>query len=186
MNFRFHPEKAKEATAVILNWAGGRINIMKLIKLLYLLDRDSINLRRTPVVGGDYLSMKNGPVISELLDLINEGELWNFNDAEWSKYIGERIGHEIALKSDPGREHLSDAEIELAGKIWEKYGRFDQFELRDICHDICKEWTPLKSGRADITIEHMGKALGKDENEIRFLQQEAKELNKLDAIFASP
>ena len=47
------------------------MNIMKLVKLIYLLDRLSLDRRGIPVVGGDYLSMRNGPVTSEVLDIIN-------------------------------------------------------------------------------------------------------------------
>ncbi|MCX6925812.1 MAG: Panacea domain-containing protein, partial [Verrucomicrobia bacterium] len=76
MNFRFHIGKATEAGCLFLERAGGRMNIMKLVKLMYLLDRLSLDRRGVPVAGGDYLSMRNGPVTSELLDLINAGRLF--------------------------------------------------------------------------------------------------------------
>ena len=43
---------------------------MKLVKLIYLIDRMSLDRRGIPAVGGDYLSMRNGPVTSEVLDEI--------------------------------------------------------------------------------------------------------------------
>lgn len=75
MNFRFQIGKATEAACEFLDRAGGQINIMKLVKLLYLLDRLSLDRRGIPVIGGDYLSMRNGPVTSEVLDLVNAGRL---------------------------------------------------------------------------------------------------------------
>ena len=54
MNFRFNIGKATEAACLFLERAGGRMNIMKLVKLLYLLDRLSLDRRGIPVVGGDY------------------------------------------------------------------------------------------------------------------------------------
>ena len=69
MNFRFHIGKATEAGCLLLERAGGQMNIMKLVKLMYLLDRLSLDRRGVPVAGGDYLSMRNGPVTSELLGL---------------------------------------------------------------------------------------------------------------------
>jgi len=54
MNFRFHIGKATEAACLFLDRGGGRMNIMKLVKLLYLLDRLSLDRRGIPVVGGDY------------------------------------------------------------------------------------------------------------------------------------
>ena len=66
MNFRFNISKATEAACLLLERAGGHLNIMKLVKLMYLLDRLSIDRRGMPVAGGDYLSMRNGPVTSEV------------------------------------------------------------------------------------------------------------------------
>jgi len=65
MNFRFTIAKATEAACLLLEKSGGQINIMKLVKLMYLLDRFSLDRRGVPVTGGDYLSMRNGPVTSE-------------------------------------------------------------------------------------------------------------------------
>jgi hypothetical protein len=62
MNFRFHIGKATEAACLFLERGGGQMNIMKLVKLLYLLDRLSLDRRGIPVCGGDYLSMRKGPV----------------------------------------------------------------------------------------------------------------------------
>jgi len=42
-----------------------------MMKLCYLLDRLSLDRRGIAVVGGDYLSMRNGPVTSGFLDLIS-------------------------------------------------------------------------------------------------------------------
>ena len=75
VNFRFNIQKATEACLQFIKRSGGRINVMKLIKLIYILDRLSIQRRGVPVVGGVYFSMRNGPVTSELLDLVNAGEL---------------------------------------------------------------------------------------------------------------
>ena len=43
MNFRFNLAKATEAACLFLERAGGQMNIMKLVKLLYLLDRLSLD-----------------------------------------------------------------------------------------------------------------------------------------------
>ncbi|MSU62857.1 MAG: DUF4065 domain-containing protein, partial [Pedosphaera sp.] len=70
MNFSFNIRKATEVATQFLQRGGGTINTMKLVKLIYLLDRLSLDRRGIPVVGGDYLSMRNGPVVSEVLAAI--------------------------------------------------------------------------------------------------------------------
>jgi hypothetical protein len=69
MNFRFNLSKATEAACFFLERDGGQMNIMKLVKLMYLLDRLSLDRRNSPVCGGDYLSMRNGKCQSSLFTL---------------------------------------------------------------------------------------------------------------------
>lgn len=185
MNFRFQIGKATETACEFLELAGGQINIMKLMKLCYLLDRLSLDRRGIPVVGGDYLSMRNGPVTSELLDLINAGRLEGENDTCWERSISDRVNHEIKLEQKPERLHLSDDELGLIEAIWQEHGRRDQWQLVDWCHTHCGEWSPLSRGCAPIPVERIAQALGKPPEIVQKLAREAAELNQLDDIFAA-
>jgi uncharacterized phage-associated protein len=184
MNFRFNLSKATEAACLFLERNGGQINTMKLVKLMYLLDRLSLDRRNTPISGGDYLSMRNGPVTSEVLDLINAGRLIGESDRRWEQCVSNRTNHEVKLEKMPAREHLSDAEVSLLDEIWSEHGDKDQWQLVDWCHHHCKEWVPVTHGCAPIAVEQVGMALGKSPDQINRLRQEAVELNQLDEIFA--
>jgi uncharacterized phage-associated protein len=184
MNFRFQIGKATETACEFLERAGGQINIMKLMKLCYLLDRLSLDQRGIPVVGGDYLSMRNGPVTSELLDLINAGRLEGEADVCWERSISDRVNHEIKLEQKPERQHLSESELELIESVWQEHGHRDQWQLVEWCHNHCGEWTPLSRGCAPIAVERIAQALGKPPEIVRKLAREAAELNQLDEIFA--
>jgi uncharacterized phage-associated protein len=184
MNFRFNIGKATEAACLFLEHGGGQMNIMKLVKLLYLLDRLSLDRRGAPVTGGDYLSMRNGPVTSEVLDLINAGRLIGERDQRWERCISDRTNHEVKLEQMPGRENLSDSEVKLLAEIWAQHGGKNEWQLVEWCHANCKEWTPVSNGCAPIAVEQVGVALGKSAAEVARLRQEAIELNQLDEIFA--
>jgi len=184
MNFRFHIGKATEAACLFLERGGGQMNIMKLVKLIYLLDRLSLDRRGIPVCGGDYLSMRNGPVTSEVLDLINDGRLYRESDNRWEQCLSDRENHEVALLRMPKREQVSNAEVKLLDEIWSEHGSKSQWQLVDWCHDNCKEWTPVSSGKSPISVEQIGEALGKAGDEIAWLTREAIELNRLNEIFA--
>lgn len=160
------------------------MNIMKLVKLVYLLDRLSLARRGIPVVGGAYFSLPNGPITSELLDLINSGCLPSEPDCRWEDYISDRKDHDVALKSAAPREHLSPAEMDLIEEIFREHGAKDQWELRDWCHEHCEEWTPLEEGRDRIRLEKIARAVGKSEEQIKRLGEEAQELNFLASAFA--
>src|SRR5665213_1284540 len=186
MNFRFNLSKATEVGCFFLQRGGGQMNIMKLVKLAYLLDRLSLDRRNSPISGGDYLSMRNGPVTSEMLDLINAGRLMGESDQRWEQSVSNRTNHEVKLEKMPVREHLSDADISLLDEIWAEHGNRDQWQLVEWCHHHCKEWVAVTHGCAPIAVEQIAIALGKSPRQINRLRQEAIELNQLHEIFAEP
>jgi len=186
VNFRFDVEKATEASLQFIAREGGRINVMKLIKLIYLLDRLSIQRRSIPVVGGIYFSMRNGPVTSELLDLVNAGELAGEEGSRWEALIADRKNHEIAIRGSASleRDSLSDSEIELIDEIYAEHGAKDQWQLRDWCHERCGEWTPLQNGRERIDIEELAVNAGHSQREALRIADGARETNLLARAFA--
>jgi uncharacterized phage-associated protein len=186
MNSPFNLPKATEATLQFMQREHGRINIMKLIKLIYLLDRLSIDRRGMPVVGGTYFSMRNGPVTSELLDIINAGRLSGEEDLRWDRSVSNRENHEIAIRETANMEQetLSDFELGLIDEIYALHGMKTQWQLRDWCHERCAEWTPLTNGRESIAIENIAESLGCSDEEIARIKDEALEANLLAAAFA--
>lgn len=183
MNFHFNTAKATEVACEFLRREGGRINVMKLVKLVYLLDRLSIARRGIPVVGGIYYSMRNGPVTSELLDLVNAGRLWGEAECHWEEFISDRQDHEVELRQMPPIEHLSESELKLIDEIYREHGSKDQWQLRDWCHERCGEWTPLQEGRERIDLEELARNVGKTEEQIKRIREEAAESNLLAQFF---
>ncbi len=186
VTFRFDTRKATEAAYLFIRREGGWLNVMKLVKLVYLLDRLSIAKRGIPVVGGVYFSMKNGPVTSELLDIINSGKLADEEAAGWDDLISARKGHMVALqKEDVSIESLSDAEIQLIDEVYQEHGRKDQWEIRNWCHQNCGEWTSLQSGRSNIGIDQIAQNVGKSPAEVERIVEEASESNLMSSIFSA-
>ncbi|MEK7677160.1 MAG: Panacea domain-containing protein [Verrucomicrobiota bacterium] len=184
MNFRFDITKATEVACQFVKREGGAINIMKLVKLVYLLDRLSLARRGIPVVGGAYFSLPNGPITSEFLDLINSGRLCGAADSHWDKFISDRQNHEVALRQEAPPQHLSESELGLIGAVYLEHGGKDQWQLRDWCHEHCEEWTPREEGRDLIALEQVARAVGKTQEQIVRMKEEAAELSFLSAAFA--
>jgi hypothetical protein len=184
VNFRFDITKATEAACQFLKREGGSINIMKLVKLVYLLDRLSVARRGIPVVGGAYFSLPNGPITSEFLDLINSGCLWGVAECRWEEFVSDRKDHEIGMIKEASRDHLSDSEIDLIDAIYQEHGKKNQWELREWCHEHCGEWSPLQEGRERIDLETVALNVGKGEEEVRRIKQEAVETNLLATFLA--
>ena len=151
------------------------INIMKLVKLVYLLDRLGVRKRNAPVVGGHYYSLPNGPITMELLDLLNAGSLYGAEESEWQTLISDRQDHEVSLQKEAPEEHLSEKELALIEEVYGDFGGMDQWQLREWTHKHCPEWTPLEHGRAEIDLLLLGRALGKETSEIEEMLESARE-----------
>lgn len=63
-------DKLFDATAYILYLNGKSMNYTKLIKELYFSDREALRTKGFSITGDIYYSMKKGPVLSNLLNLI--------------------------------------------------------------------------------------------------------------------
>lgn len=180
MHFNFDRIKASQVCYDFIRREGGRMDLLKLMKLIYILDRRAIERRGMPVVGGVYYSMKHGPVIEDLLDLINFGD-----DDVWSRSITDREDHAIATSgNDPGDLNISRAEKKFMDEIWREFGHMDKWQLRDWTHEHIPEWEERTTGRSPIPIEKMAEALGFSDESIRCMAADARSVNAMDAIFA--
>ncbi|XZO01656.1 MAG: Panacea domain-containing protein [Microcoleus sp.] len=70
IQFRFHPEKAVEAAAILLKLHGRPMKHLGLLKMLYIADRFALQRMEQPIIGDRYVSMDYGPVLSGVYDLI--------------------------------------------------------------------------------------------------------------------
>jgi hypothetical protein len=183
MNCRFNISKVTQVAAAFATREGGTINIMKLVKLAYLLDRLSLDRRGIPVLGGNYFSMPNGPVISELLDLINSGDLYGF-ETDWGECFSSRCVHDVSIERDAGTDKLSPVEIGMINEIYTQHGNKDQFRIRDWCHVNLPEWHPVTQGRKEISVEDILEALGKTPDEIKETVRDEEELKYLDSMLS--
>ncbi len=97
---RFNERRATEAAAKFLKLRGGRMSYLKLIKLLYLLDREALLRWGRPVTTDRYVSMDNGPVVSRIYDLIRE-EPAPGTDPVWRRFISTPGNYEVSSAAEP-------------------------------------------------------------------------------------
>jgi hypothetical protein len=171
-SFQLDTTKASELACDFIRREGGAMNIMNLIKLVYALDRLSIQRRCIPVVGGTYFSLPNGPITSELLDLINSGTLWGEDNCRWEEFISDRQNHEIGLSgAEIGTEHLAASELKLIDQIYAELGDKDQWQFREWSHERCEEWTPIARDRDRIALAKMARAVGLNDEQIKQIER---------------
>lgn len=137
---------------------------MKLIKLLYLVDRRSLVRFGRPITFDWYFSLPHGPVLSFTLNRINE-EIDPQNPSYWHRFISEREGHSVRLLGDMPNDQLSTAEEQLIDEVFSKFGEMSQWKLRDYCHEL-PEWQDPNGSRLPIEIRDILLAEGLDEEEV--------------------
>jgi len=135
MFFRFSTKKTIQASGVLLEQTRGRMGYLRLLKLLYIADREHLQAFQRPIIGTRLIAMKNGPLHSEVYDLV-KGE--HLAEPLWSEYI-RRNGYEVELLKDPGVSELSAAEVRTLTAISDRYRNLSEWDLVEVTHDF-PEW----------------------------------------------
>ena len=157
---------------------GGEINVLKLMKLLYLADRESMRRYGYPITMDVAHSLPHGPVLSKTLDLIN-GFAGEEENKIWEEWIGDRANHTVALlqKLPAKPSHLSPADEEILESVWAEFGAMNQWQLRDYTHDHCPEWSdPTASPTNSVRIKDVDvlRAVGHDERLVSIYAEELR------------
>ncbi len=174
MKPRFNEVKTTQAAALFLKLRGGKMSYMKLIKLLYLLDREALAKWGRPVTFDVYISMNHGPVLSNTLNMINEGNPPE-QESYWSDHISQPSAYSIELKGSVETDELSDAEIELINKIFSEYGNKNRWAIVEELHRL-PEWQNPSGSAIPIEYHDILKATGKSEMEIASIEAELENL----------
>lgn len=177
---RFNERRATEAAAKFLKLRGGRMSYLKLIKLLYLLDREALLRWGRPVTTDRYVSMDNGPVVSRIYDLIRE-EPPPGTDPVWRHFISAPSNYEVSLTAEPEIDELSPAEETLIEEIFAQYGKLSRWNLVDLSHDLA-EWQDPKGSAIPIEYRDILRAGKKTESEIAAVESELEALAAAEAM----
>ena len=117
MNFRFKSLKTTQAAAVLLALDGDSMDRMRLLKLLYIADRELLAESGRTLTGDRAVAMKNGPVLSRIYDLIKGIAV---SPEDWGRYLRSE-GYKVMLLGDPGHGELTKREIEKLHDLTERY-----------------------------------------------------------------
>jgi uncharacterized phage-associated protein len=136
MPFKFNSNKTTQAIAFLLHQSSTKsANYMRLIKLLYIADRESLKDTGRPITGDRVFAMDRGPVLSNLLDLIKGSY---YDCSQWDKFIRKENYH-IRLIDSPGNGELCRYEIEKLQEIWDRYDSKDEWDMVNETHEF-PEW----------------------------------------------
>ena len=151
---------------------------MSLLKFMYLTDREALRRWGAPVTNDRYVSMKLGPVLSGVYDLlVVPSEVPTY----WHRHISSPEKYEVSLIADPGDDQLSDAEEELMGEIFATYGNQSQWQLSDLTHEF-PEWQDPDGSSIPIDVKDILRAVGIDDAEADAIAKDLKGFSKMRAL----
>ena len=180
---KFNPATVAQISAFFAEKEGGSISVLKLMKLLYLADRLSIEAYEEPISWDNYVSMDQGPVLSKTLDYIN-GSYPPSESESWDQWIKDRDGYMVGLARPISNRrdlsHLSDADIDILKATWEKFGHMDKWQIRDYTHHHCPEWTDPKGSSIPFDYEDVLRGVGKSSKEVRDMYHRIREQREID------
>ena len=184
MRIRFDEAKATQAAARLLRIRGGTMSYMKLIKLLYLADREALARWGRPITTDNYVSMDKGPVLSHVLDRINEGPSPEEEPSYWAQHIASSGNYEVTLTDDPSGNLLSEAEDELLDAVFAAHGHLSRWEMVNFVHTL-PEWHDPEGGAIPIGYADILRAFNKKPEEITAIVDELNNLARVDALCAA-
>jgi len=178
----FDERKATEAAAFLLRLRGEKMSYLKLVKLLYLADREALSRWGSSVTNDSYFSMPHGPVVSNTYNLMIDEDEKPF----WSKYITPPLGqYELDLTGEVcPTDTLSRAEEKLLTEIFERYGRMSRWQLRDYTHRL-REWHDPAGSHLPISIREILEAQNVSPEDIAAITREIEADEKTERVLGS-
>jgi uncharacterized phage-associated protein len=179
----FNVRKAAQVAAFFAKQEGGSINVLKVVKLIYLANRRAMDKLDFPLLNDNLVSMDHGPVNSLTYDYINGSQL---DRDKWEEFVTDRSAYSIGLVKPSltidDLDELSAVEIEILIDTWKEFGHFDKWRIRDYAHDHCPEWEDPDGSSQPIPYERVFKFLSKQDSE--FLARRILDQRRVDEVFA--
>ena len=162
-SFPFNFQKSVEAAGLFLSLGGGRMHNLRLMKLLYMADRQCLGREARTITGDKVYAMRRGPILSTVHNLIR-GK--HYQTPLWQHYI-KTDKHDVVIHVNPDTGELCRFEKKIIENIYQETIEKDVVQ---ITHTF-PEWKKYENFLKDpsmkdsyrITTEDMLQGLGKPE-----------------------
>ncbi len=183
----YNARKAAQVIAYLaMKGKAACLPVLKVVKLVYLADRESLSRFGFPILEEPYVSMPQGPVNSSTYSHIN-GEQ-DLDACGWSEFLQARENNEVAAVqgiTTQDLDELSDADIECLDAVWDRFGGMDRWQIRDWTHDRnnVPEWEDPHASSQPIPLERTLNHLNVENAEAQ--ANLIKEHRQMDRLFAA-
>ena len=135
LSFRFDFQKTLQAAALLLREHDNCMSYLRLLKLLYIADRELLAETGRTLTGDRAVAMRNGPVLSHVYDIIKQQSA---RSGDWDEYI-QKSRYLVRLVGNPGTGKLSRGEAAKLTELSDRFRDTDDWALSEETHGF-EEW----------------------------------------------
>jgi uncharacterized phage-associated protein len=144
INFIFDQRKSTQVLNYFAIKAGGQINKMKALKLVFFADRYHLRKYGRLITNDNYVAMQQGPVPSATKDIAEANDYLDDATKSYSQEFVRPSGNwKLKSVNEVDESILSESDLEALQFAWDTFGHLTQFQLRDVTHSY-PEWARLK------------------------------------------
>jgi uncharacterized phage-associated protein len=155
------------------------MSYLKLLKLLYLADRRALLELGRPITFDRYVSMDQGPVLSQTYNLM-VGEPLPDRPSYWRQFISEPVNYDVILQRETASDQLSAAQEQIIDSVFAEFGNRSRWDLVDITHKL-PEWEDPHG--SSVPIDHRDVLTGAGMSE-EIVAEVLESLAAEDALYA--
>ncbi len=147
MLLEFDHKKATQVINYLAKKGSGKIDKLKLIKLIYFADRYHLRRHGRPILNDAYYAMRLGPVGSSVKDIaeLSSGFLDDNERAYANKFIAPIIEDNLVVSiADVDLDVFSKSEIEALDFVYDEFGNQTETALINAAHRY-PEWNKFDS-----------------------------------------
>ncbi|WP_022932672.1 Panacea domain-containing protein [Treponema bryantii] len=172
-------DKLIQLTNYLLKKYDFSLNYTKLIKELYLADRECIKKTGWSISDDLYKNLPYGPVLVNLYSLIQGKHPDVRMQSKWdSNFLTDSKDLKAKVSIIPDGE-LSQMEKNILDEIDQQYHSYSYSKMIDVVHNknICPEWKDPHGSSSPLTKEDIMRSIGFDEDSIKHFAEEERTYN---------
>jgi len=179
MSYRLNMSKAIQAAGVLLRETPSRrMTKLRLLKLLYIADRESLKNTGRPITGDRVVAMSYGPVLSELYDCI-KGTACHL--ASWQEFFRSE-DLDVCMEKSPTTDDLCRYEIETLQRVSRERRDKGEWEIVEETHKF-DEWKDPGGTSRPISFKDILKAVGWKDDQAKKILAAAEADAAVDSLF---
>lgn len=174
IRYPFDHAKARAAAEFLLSLDGGRMDLLRLVKLLYLSEREALQRRGEPIFGGRFVSMDHGPVPSDALNMVRAA-----SGARGSRL--SQVHYSVVLDGEPDLGPLCEEDETILRAVSDRHEGISTWDLVELTHALPEWREPPKGSALPLDLADVLTILGRPQD-VERLASTAEELTLLNKL----